>query len=136
MYRVIELEMYKIIEIIYLFILFIMIKKIVIIIWTNMKYKHIYLHYIVKFDKKMNKELFIINSYFQLNKSIKSCRKFITSTKYDKKIKNIKLYKNKCKVVSKFKKEKRKILVAVHSHISLYKNIKYTKIFNYYFLLV
>lgn len=74
----------------------------------------------VIFDDRINYELFVINSFYNSNKSIKLCRKFLTFTHYNKS-KNIEnIYKKECKVISKFNKYNRKILVAVHSHISLF----------------
>lgn len=72
------------------------------------------------FEKRINKELLNINSFYKNNKSIKLCRKYITSTHYDKYIDNKTVYLKQCKVISKFKRTFKRILVACHSHISLF----------------
>lgn len=92
-----------------------------------------YMQHTLLFDKMINKEVWLIYSNYKKYKSIRFSRKFLSLTQYDKKRKNNVVYKKKCKVISKFKRIKRKILIAVHSHISLfYQRHVFRKIYKYY----
>lgn len=85
------------------------------------------------YDKMINKELRIIYSNYKKYKSIRFSRKFLTNTIYDKK-KRIKVaFKTNCKVISKIKIASKRILIAVHSHISLfYQRYVFRKIYKFY----
>lgn len=72
------------------------------------------------FRNRLKKELRIINSYFKNNQSIKLSRKFISLTYYNKNNRNNKVYEKRCKIISTFQITHKKILIAVHSHISLF----------------
>lgn len=111
---------HKEIEFIYYIINLVVVIKFLYIFYINMKYKHYYLQSTIMFDKMINKELYIIYSYYKTNKSIKLSRNFSSLTKYDKHKKNKKVYNYKCKVTSKYIKIHKKILVAIHSHVSLF----------------
>lgn len=73
------------------------------------------------FDKRINEELHILSYNFKINKTIKFIRKYLSVTNYDKKKKkNNKISNKSCKVLSNFKIKYKKILIAIHSHISLF----------------
>lgn len=85
------------------------------------------------FERKIEKELSIISSYYHTNKSIKLSRVYTSPTKYDKKETYANMKYDKSKILSKYRLKRAKILIAVHSHISLfYHRHVFRKIYRYY----
>lgn len=85
------------------------------------------------YKEKIEKELYFIKRIYKANIPIKYSRKYTSNTKYEKTKDIYKQENNTIKIISRYIKRRRKILLAIHSHISLfYHRYVFRKIYKNY----